>query len=55
MNDGEIRIGTSIDLKGLERDLQKSKKKIEQFDKDSEKFTNKKARLEIDFSKTEAD
>lgn len=55
MNDGEIRIGTSIDLKGLERDLQKSKKKIEQFDKDSEKFTNKKAKLEIDFSKTEAD
>ena len=55
MNDGDIRIGTSIDLKGLERDLEKSKKKIEQFDKDSEKYTNKKARLEIDFSKTEAD
>ena len=55
MNDGEIRIGTSIDLKGLEKELARSKKKLEQYDKDTEKFTNKKAKLEIDVSKTEAD
>lgn len=55
MNDGEIRIGTSIDLKGLEKELARSKRKIEQFDKDTEKMVNKKAKLEIDVSKTEAD
>lgn len=46
--DGKIIIGTGLDTKGLEKDLVKMKKELENYAKEDEKLTNKKLNLEID-------
>ena len=52
---GSIEIPVEVTDKKLQSELDKSKRKIEKFDKDTEKMTDKKAKLDIDATKTMAD
>ena len=46
--DGWVVIGTKLDTKQLEKDLKSSERQLRQYEKEAEKLTDKKAKLEID-------
>lgn len=46
--DGEVIIGTRLDSKQLEKDLNASKKQLERYEKEAEKLTQSKAKAEVD-------
>lgn len=50
--DGWITIGTDIDGRNFEKELNNLKKESERFEKEEERLLNKKAKLELDTSKT---
>ena len=46
--DGWVTIGTKLDSKQLEKDLKNEYKKLEQFEKDAEKLTTRKVKIEAE-------
>lgn len=52
---GSIEIPVEVTDDELQKELDKSKRKIERYDKETEKLTNKKMKLEVETAKTEAD
>lgn len=51
--DGWVTIGTKLDSKQLEKDLKNAEKKLEQYERESEKLTEKKAKVELDLQEYE--
>ena len=51
--DGWVTLGTKLDNKQLEKDLNKSIKMLERYEKESEKLTQQKSKVEIDISNSE--
>lgn len=52
--DGYITIGTSLDSKGLEKDLRDAERQLRQYEKEAEKLTKQKVKIEADVSNFEA-
>ena len=52
--DGYITIGTSLDSKGLEKDLRDAERQLRQYEKEAEKLTKQKVKIEADMSDFEA-
>ncbi len=53
--DGWITIGTDVDSKKFEKELNHLKRESEKFEKEEERLLNKKAKLELDVSKSDRD
>ena len=51
---GWITIGTKMDSKQLQRDIEKAKRELEKYDKEAERLANTKAKLDIDKQKAQA-
>jgi carbonic anhydrase len=52
--DGYVTIGTSLDSKGLEKDLRDAERQLRQYEKEAEKLTKQKVKIEADVSDFEA-
>jgi phage-related protein len=48
--DGWITIGTKLDSKQLEKDLNTAKRELQKYEKEAERLTEKKAKAEVDLS-----
>ena len=46
--DGWVIVGTKLDSKQLEKDLKDAEKKLQQYERESEKLTKQKVKVEID-------
>lgn len=51
--DGWVTIGTKLDSKQLESDLKKQESRLKQYEKEAEKLTTQKAKIEIDLQEYE--
>lgn len=51
--DGWIVVGTKLDTKQLEKDLKNSQSKLEKYEKEAERLTTTKAKVEIDIKNSE--
>lgn len=51
--DGWITIGTKLDSRQLERDLKDEERKLQQFEKEAEKLTSVKAKIEVEVQEYE--
>ena len=54
MYDGTVTIGFKGDTKQLEKDINNAERKLQQYERETKKLTEKKAKIEIDVSNYEA-
>ncbi len=55
LTDGWITIGTKLDSNSLDKDLRDSERKLKQYEREAEKLTKQKAKIDIDLSSYEAE
>ena len=51
--DGWVIVGTKLDAKQLEKDLKNAERQLSQYEKEAEKLTETKAKVEVDLTEYE--